>query len=125
MVEETQLWNREEDPALFKTMRNDLIKVKQFAVRRQYCRGGKALGESAIVNLFLRCPIHSDSRYAIGCMNQWIYKWCRNAWVNAAGLEVANRDSIQFASDLDDRVKELGDVEYVWVLREENEFADE
>ncbi|KAI1356048.1 ribonuclease H-like domain-containing protein [Xylaria sp. FL0043] len=76
------------------------------------------------------CPrlvlrIHSDSRYAIGCMDNWIYKWARNGWRNAAGYEVANRDLIERASDLDDKVKELGSVDYIWIPRSENEEADE
>ncbi|KAI0192740.1 ribonuclease H-like domain-containing protein [Xylaria flabelliformis] len=76
------------------------------------------------------CPqldvrIHSDSRYAVGCMNEWIYKWARNGWTNAAGYEVANRDLIEKASSLDDEVKELGSVEYIWVPRSQNEEADE
>ncbi len=68
--------------------------------------------------------MHSDSKYAIGCMNDWIYKWCRNGWTTSAGYEVANRDIIQEASDLDDRLKEEGDVRYVWIPREQNQDAD-
>jgi len=41
------------------------------------------------------------------------------------GYEVANRDLIQLASDLDDRVKELGSVRYIWVPRSENMEADQ
>lgn len=74
----------------------------------------------------VRVTIFTDSRYAVGCMTTWIYKWCRNGWVNAAGNEVANRDLIEKASSLDDWVKELGaEVEYVWISRAENELADE
>jgi len=73
----------------------------------------------------LKVKIYSDSKYAIGCMKDWIYKWSSNGWINAAGNEVANRDLIQEASDLDDRVAEVGDVEYIWIPREENQFADE
>lgn len=68
--------------------------------------------------------IHTDSRYAVGCMDNWIYKWVRNGWVNSAGNEVANRDLIEEASDLDDKVKDLGAVRYIWVPRSENEDAD-
>ncbi|OAA49394.1 pyridoxine kinase [Metarhizium rileyi] len=64
-------------------------------------------------NPYMDVTIYSDSRYAIGCMTKWIYKWSRNGWTNAAGFEVANRDLIEEASDLDDRLKEEGDVEYV------------
>lgn len=58
-------------------------------------------------------------------MTDWIYKWTRNGWVNSAGNEVANRDLIEKASDLDDEVKELGTVDYVWIPRAENQKADE
>lgn len=75
-------------------------------------------------NPWLDVKIYSDSRYAIGCMTDWVYKWSRNGWINAAGNEVANRDLIQEASDLDDRLKEEGTVEYIWIPREENQDAD-
>ncbi|KAI1330626.1 ribonuclease H-like domain-containing protein [Xylariaceae sp. FL0255] len=72
----------------------------------------------------LLAKIKSDSRYAVNCMNEWIYKWTRNGWYNAAGNEVANRDLIEKASDLDDRLKELGNVEYIWIPRTDNVEAD-
>lgn len=72
----------------------------------------------------LDVKIYSDSKYAIGCMTDWIYKWSRNGWINAAGNEVANRDLIQEASDLDDRLREEGSVQYIWIPRAENEDAD-
>lgn len=68
--------------------------------------------------------IYTDSRYAVGCMKTWIYKWAQNGWVNSAGNEVANRDLIERASDLDDRVTDLGSVSYIWVPRSENKDAD-
>lgn len=80
--------------------------------------------EELDTNPYLDVKIYSDSRYAIGCMTNWIYKWTRNGWINAAGNEVANRDLIQEASHLDDRLKEEGDVEYIWISREENQLAD-
>jgi ribonuclease HI len=80
--------------------------------------------EELDTNPYLDVKIYSDSRYAIECMTNWIYKWARNGWINAAGNEVANRDLIQEASDLDDRLKEEGDVEYIWIPREENQLAD-
>ena len=76
-------------------------------------------------NPYLVVTVHSDSKYAIGCMNDWIYKWCRNGWINSAGRDVANRDLIQKASNLDDELKERGEVKYVWISREMNEDADE
>lgn len=75
-------------------------------------------------NPWLDIKIYSDSRYAVGCMTEWVYKWSRNGWINAAGNEVANRDLIQKASDLDDRLKEEGTVKYIWIPREENQDAD-
>jgi ribonuclease HI len=72
----------------------------------------------------LYIKIYSDSKYAIGCMTEWIHKWCRNGWINSAGNEVANKELIQEASGLDDKVKELGDVKYIWIPREQNEDDD-
>ncbi|KAJ5715278.1 uncharacterized protein N7483_012459 [Penicillium malachiteum] len=74
---------------------------------------------------YLDVTIHTDSKYAVSCITTWIYKWVQNGWINARGTEVSNRDLIEKASELDDQVKELGDVEYVWIPREENEAADE
>lgn len=68
--------------------------------------------------------IHSDSRYAVGCMSDWIYRWSRNGWQNSKGHRVANLDLIQKASRLDDEVQELGTVKYVYIPRSENQNAD-
>lgn len=38
---------------------------------------------------------------------------------------MANRDLIEEASDLDDRLKELGGVKYFWIPRDQNSDADE
>lgn len=73
----------------------------------------------------LEVTIHSDSKYAVGCMTQWIYQWTRNGWLNAKGDDVCNRDLIERASNLDDRVRALGSVGYVWIPREDNTAADE
>ncbi|KAL2809376.1 ribonuclease H-like domain-containing protein [Aspergillus granulosus] len=72
----------------------------------------------------LAVTIYSDSRYAVNCMNKWVYKWTRNGWTNSEGNEVANRDLIEEASDLDDQLNEKGDVQYIWIPREENQYAD-
>ena len=45
--------------------------------------------------------------------------------MNSTGREVTNRDLIQTASNLDDRLKKEGDVRYVWIPREDNQNADE
>jgi len=75
-------------------------------------------------NPYLDVKIYSDSKYAVECMSNWVYKWSKNGWINAAGYGVANRDLIEKASGLDDRLKEEGDVEYIWIPREKNELAD-
>jgi ribonuclease HI len=59
--------------------------------------------------------IYSDSKYAVGCMTEWIYKWIQNDWTNSAGNEVANRGLIERASDLVIKVRDLGPVEYIWI----------
>lgn len=75
-------------------------------------------------NPYLQVTIFSDSKYAIGCMTDWIYKWCGNGWRNAAGNPVANQDLIRKASDLDDRLRGEGEVKYTWIPRSQNEVAD-
>lgn len=73
----------------------------------------------------LRVTIYSDSQYAVRCMDDWIYKWCNNGWLNTRGSEVVNRDLIERASRLDDLVADLGSVDYIWIRREDNEAVDE
>jgi ribonuclease HI len=68
--------------------------------------------------------VYSDSDYAVKCLTTWIYKWTSNGWINAKGTQVANRDLIEQASDLDDQLRELGDVTYKWIPRHENQLAD-
>jgi ribonuclease HI len=58
-------------------------------------------------------------------MTKWIYKWTENNWTNAQGYEVVNRDLLEQASRLDDRVTDEGEVNYYWIPRSENEEADE
>jgi ribonuclease HI len=76
-------------------------------------------------NPWLDVTIYSDSRYAIGYLTDWIYKWTRNDWTNAAGNKVANQDLIERVSELDDRLKEEGDVSYIWIPKEQNQDADD
>ncbi|TVY33899.1 Ribonuclease H [Lachnellula occidentalis] len=72
----------------------------------------------------LNVKIYSDSKYAIGCMTEWIQIWSKNGWINATGKPVANQDLIIMASELDDRLREGGKLKYVWIPRSENEDAD-
>jgi len=71
-----------------------------------------------------KVTIHSDSKYAIGCMREWVYKWVSNGWINARGEPVANQDLIKEANSLDDELREVADVTYVWIPRSENSLAD-
>jgi ribonuclease HI len=72
----------------------------------------------------LDVEIKSDSKYAVSCIKDWAAKWVQNGWYNSRGYEVANRDLIQKASDLDDRVQDLGSVQYTWISRGDNADAD-
>ncbi|KAK2812598.1 hypothetical protein FQN50_001242 [Emmonsiellopsis sp. PD_5] len=72
----------------------------------------------------LDVTIYSDSRYAVGCMTDWVYKWSNNGWVNSRNVRVSNKNLIQKASALDDKLSELGKVTYCWIPRSENELAD-
>ncbi|KAJ5975907.1 hypothetical protein N7481_009614 [Penicillium waksmanii] len=72
----------------------------------------------------LRVTIYSDSTYAVNCMTQWIPRWIKNGWSNYADNEVANRDLLEEAFNLSNRLKEEGRVKYVWIPREENAHAD-
>ena len=74
---------------------------------------------------WLDVTIYTDSKYVHGIMTDWVYKWCRNGWNNSLGNEIANRDYIEQASEMDDKLKEVGSVTYIWVSREENNAADE
>lgn len=76
-------------------------------------------------NPYMDVTIHSDSKYAIGCMTEWIHKWRRNGWTNAAGNPVKNQDLIKKAAELHDRLDREGSVEYAWIPREQNVRADQ
>ncbi|TID23447.1 ribonuclease H1 [Venturia nashicola] len=75
-------------------------------------------------NAWPEVTIYTDSKYVVGCMRDWIVNWQQNNFRNANGKEVANRDLIEEASDLDYDVLEMGSIAYVWIPREQNTFAD-
>ncbi|KAH9824485.1 Ribonuclease H [Teratosphaeria destructans] len=85
-----------------------------------------ALGgsDSLAVRPFLDVTIHSDSEYAVKCMNEWIHEWRRNGWVDSRGWDVKNHDLIERTSSLDDQVREFGAVTYKYIPREQNRKAD-
>ena len=76
-------------------------------------------------NPFVSVNIDTDSKYAHGCMTDWSFKWRNNGWINSAGNEVANRDLIEEAVDLDDRLEDYGKVTYGWIPRGQNSVADQ
>eukprot|EP01053_Blabericola_migrator_P007750 Blabericola_migrator_1__7749@NODE_395_length_8977_cov_183_416835_g72_i1_p4_GENE_NODE_395_length_8977_cov_183_416835_g72_i1NODE_395_length_8977_cov_183_416835_g72_i1_p4_ORF_typecomplete_len278_score34_76RNase_H/PF00075_24/2_1e47RVT_3/PF13456_6/3_4e03RVT_3/PF13456_6/6_4e09DUF3275/PF11679_8/0_0011Cauli_VI/PF01693_16/0_13Cauli_VI/PF01693_16/9e03_NODE_395_length_8977_cov_183_416835_g72_i162607093 len=57
--------------------------------------------------------IHSDSQYAMKCVNEWIKNWKRNGWKNASGQPVCNQDLI---TQIDALLMKRGKaVKFVWV----------
>ncbi|KAI4089323.1 MAG: hypothetical protein LQ344_005455 [Seirophora lacunosa] len=73
---------------------------------------------------YMRVTVMTDSKYAHGCMTNWLAKWMNNGWLNCTGNEVANRDLIEQAVDLQDEIERNGNVDYVWLPREQNDEAD-
>ncbi|KAJ5701313.1 hypothetical protein N7488_008861 [Penicillium malachiteum] len=49
---------------------------------------------------YLDVTIHTDSKYAIGCMTTWIHKWRKNGCTNCHDRKVANKNIIRWASRL-------------------------
>lgn len=39
--------------------------------------------------------IYSDSAYAVNIINDWIFKWAKNNWINSKGKTIENLDLIQ------------------------------
>ena len=76
-------------------------------------------------NPTVRVNIDTDSKYAHGCMTDWSFKWRNNGWINSAGNEVANRDLIEEAVELDGRLENYGKVTYGWIPRAQNSIADQ
>ncbi|KAI0009936.1 ribonuclease H1 [Xylariaceae sp. FL0662B] len=64
--------------------------------------------------------IYSDSRYAVTVMTHLVYKWMENHWRNANDAEIANRDLIQTAVGMDQELKKMGTVSYIWISKSEN-----
>ncbi len=50
--------------------------------------------------------------------------WRGNGWKNSMGRAIADSDLIQEAGRLNDMLRELGKLEYVWIPRNENKDAD-
>lgn len=76
-------------------------------------------------NPYMLVTIHTDSRYAHGCMTEWYRKWQSNGFINALGNEVANRDLIERALELESDILDHGNVTWEWIPRSDNTAADE
>jgi len=74
-----------------------------------------------------RChiSIHSDSKYVVQGMTEWIHGWKKNGWKNTSKKPVANQDLWETL----DRLATKQDVTWIWVKghagHPENERADE
>lgn len=76
-------------------------------------------------NPYMDVTIFTDSKYALGCMTQWKQKWLGNDFTAAAGYEVVNRDLIEYAYELEDKLANEGRIEYRWIPRIDNQLADD
>ncbi|EKD14370.1 uncharacterized protein L3040_008274 [Drepanopeziza brunnea f. sp. 'multigermtubi'] len=72
---------------------------------------------------YLNVEIYTDSRYVISCMTDWQYLWRSQNWITTARREVANRDLIEAAVELNDRLMEKGRVGYIWIPQSQNQIA--
>ncbi|KAJ7637064.1 ribonuclease H-like domain-containing protein [Roridomyces roridus] len=73
---------------------------------------------------YFMLTVYTDSKYAHGCMCEWLDQWRDNGWVNSRGVAVVNRDLIQEAADLLDDLENGGEVKFTWIPREQNQDAD-
>ena len=69
--------------------------------------------------------IHSDSKYAVNCMNEWLALWSNKGWITSSGSPVANQDILRDAIDAENRVLHVGKVVYKRVRRDKVSKADE
>ncbi|KAL9065053.1 MAG: hypothetical protein Q9161_008472 [Pseudevernia consocians] len=76
-------------------------------------------------NPYMKVTIHTDSKYAHGCMTEWYRKWQNNGFTNALGNEVTNRDLIERALELECDILDRGNVIWEWIPRSDNTVADE
>jgi ribonuclease HI len=42
---------------------------------------------SAEYRPFFSVTIHTDSKYAVDCLNKWVLKWIQNGWRTSKGQE--------------------------------------
>lgn len=92
-----------------------IIALKHAIKERGYLNG----------NPYMEITIHTDSKYAHGCMTEWYRKWQNNGFRNALGYEVVNRDLIEKALELESDIREHGEVYWEWIPRSDNTVADQ
>ena len=74
---------------------------------------------------YLQVTIYTSSRRVRGLMSTFIPQFAKNGWLSFSGIPVVNQDLMKEASELDEAVRRLGDVEYIWIPRSQNSEADE
>ncbi|CAI7630175.1 unnamed protein product [Penicillium manginii] len=72
----------------------------------------------------LDVTIYTDSTYAVDCMTRWIPQWIDNGWTTTGRRPVANKDLLEHAWYLNNQVRLVGCVQYLWIPREQNTIAD-
>ncbi len=72
----------------------------------------------------INVTIMSDSQYAVNCMTTWVREWSNNGWITTQGRPVVNRDLLILAVRLEERVKQVREVHYVQIPRDENRDAE-
>jgi ribonuclease HI len=70
-----------------------------------------------IVNIF------TDSRYAIGCMEEYLAIWNRDGWRTSLGGPVVNQDLVQTVEALQYQLGTMAKDFYFWIPREANREA--
>ena len=92
-----------------------LIMALEFALARK-----QKLAHNPYFQVFIR----TDSKYVTDIMNKWRGKWERNGWRTVDGEEVANRDLIVRAGELEKEIRKKGFVVVNWVPKKFNRHAD-
>ncbi|KAF8859285.1 ribonuclease H1 [Acephala macrosclerotiorum] len=81
-------------------------------------------GNSMNPRPWLNVTIKTDSQYVVNCVTVWKNTWLNNGWRNAQGGPVLNRDLIEEALRLESQLRNVGQVNYQWIPREQNVDAD-
>eukprot|EP01040_Poterioochromonas_malhamensis_P006839 gene6839-7374_t len=94
-----------------------VIKALELAIEEVHARGVEEFSDGIL--------IHTDSKYVVEVMTEFIYKWKRNGWKTAKGFPVSNRDLLESLDELITEVENLDRmVLFQHVPREFNQEAD-